>query len=121
MARDCEEFSKEAGVIFKRLEPFFPPDPWKNPQWMEEGIVIDNGKFDLRLSADRQKLIQKIESTLGYFVQNAASAYRARRSPRSLEGFETEHFGEMIKNKAELLLIIEDLDFQIETYDAVSI
>ncbi|HEX5430248.1 MAG TPA: hypothetical protein VFX17_04195 [Patescibacteria group bacterium] len=115
---DCEKLSLAAQAIFGQLKPFFPPDPWNKPQWIEEGVVIDNGQHDLRKSADRAKLIEKTEATLGSFVEVAARSYRRKNG--SLEGFEIDHFGPMIKNKVELLFILEELNFQIETMDLVT-
>ncbi|MBX4205394.1 MAG: hypothetical protein KW788_04410 [Candidatus Doudnabacteria bacterium] len=117
MARDCEVLSTNARAIFEKLKVHFPPDPWHWPMWNEEGLVEDNGRFDLRTSADRQRLIDRKKMTLSSFVENSASVYMRRKG--SLDGFEIEHFGLMIKNEVELLLILYDLDFQIETGDLV--
>ena len=117
MRTDCEKLSLNALEIFKRLEPFFPPDPWKRPMWKEEGTVEDNGVYDLRKSEDRARLIDGTVKTLGSFVQITASVYKGKNG--SFDGFEIEHFGPMIRNKVELLFILNDLDFQIETGDLV--
>lgn len=117
MATDCETLSPNAKKIFEQLKPFFPPDPWQNPMWQENGIVINNDQFDLRKSADREKLINKNLKTLGTFVEITAGAYKKER--KSLDGFEIAHFGLMIKTLVELLFVLRELDFQIETMDTV--
>ena len=114
---DCETLSPGAAQIFELLKPFFPPDPWKNPRWNEDGTVEDNGKYDLRKSADRHKLLEKTRSTLGQFVETVAGVYQTKNG--SLEGFENHHFGPMIRHKVGLLFLLRDLDFQIETGDFV--
>ena len=116
--RDCEELSPHAKVKFDRLKPFFPPDPWDKPRWQEEGLVFSNGWLDLRKSADRKKLEEQLLRFIGHAAKTAASLYRNKRAG-SLEGFEHEHYGPVIQQKAELLLLLDDLDFQIETYDLV--
>ena len=113
--RDCEQLSSNAQKIFEKLKPFFPPDPWKRPQLVSEGRVYDNGWFDLRRSADRKKLEEQKKSLLGYLVHMEALMYREKN--RSLEGFTKEHFPEIIKTHVEILLLLSDLDFQIETAD----
>lgn len=116
---DCEKLSPAALQIFEKLKPFFPPNPWNRPTWNEVGTVEDNGLFDLRKSNDRNKLIERTRSTLGSFVEVTASGYKKRNG--SFEGFEIDHFGPMIKNKVEMLFILNDLDFQIETMDLVDV
>lgn len=115
MSTDCETLSPKAREIFGKLQPFFKPDPWDNPQWREDGMVRDNGELDLKKSADRQKLIDRVVNTLGSFVETTASGYHRRNG--TLNGFEIDHFGPMIKDKVALLLILRELDFQIETGD----
>ncbi len=112
---DCDKLSPKAVNIFEKLKPFFPPDPWKKPQWIEGGRVFDNGEFDLRNSTDRDKLIDKTKMMLGSHIELAANIYH--RNTKTLEGFEIEHFGKAIRHTAELLLILNELDFQIETMD----
>ena len=115
MATDCQVLSPKAREIFERLKPFFPPDPWKQPRWNEDGTVEDNGRYDLRQSADRQKLLEKMRSALAMFVETVAGVYKTNNG--SLDGFEVDHFGLMIRNGVELLFVLRDLDFQIETGD----
>jgi hypothetical protein len=117
MATDCEVLTPNARKIFEKLKPFFPPDPWKKPNWFEDGTVRDNGLFDLRKSQDRTRLIETSKSTLGSFVELQAIIYQKKNG--TLEGFEVDHFGQMIKKEAELLLLLNDLDFQIETADLI--
>ncbi len=113
---DCETLSDGASQIFRKLEPHFPPDPWNKPQWEAEGIVSNNGKFDLRKSFDRDRLERQVRSTIASFVEVKAGVY-TKEHGGSLGGFEIDHFGPMIRQKMELLLILRDLDFQIETGD----
>jgi hypothetical protein len=115
MAVDCANLSKNALRIYKKLKRFFPPGPFGRVRWLKEGTVEDNGELDLRKSEDRNRLIERTILTLGSFVENAASVYTTKN--RTLDGFEIDHFGPMIKNKVELLIILRELDFQIETGD----
>ncbi|TSC83248.1 MAG: hypothetical protein G01um101419_78 [Parcubacteria group bacterium Gr01-1014_19] len=119
MAVDCEKFSPAAKKIFAKLKPFFPPSPWKTPHWKKEGVVIDNWTYDLRKHADRERLEKDKRNSIGYSVYMAASQYRDKN--KSLNGFATGNIGggwaSMIQKNAELLLILNDLDFQIETMD----
>ncbi len=117
MATDCEKLTENAKKIFKKLEPFFPPDPWHRPMWHEGGVVESNGLYDLRKSRDRNGLIEKTISTIGSFVENKANVHQKQN--KSLDGFEIAHFGPMIKERVELLFILRELDFQIETLDYV--
>lgn len=117
MATDCEKLSPKALKIFEQLKPYFPPDPWGNSNWNEDGTVRSNGLFDLRKSSDRNKLIEKIKSTLGSFVEISAGSYKRKNG--SLEGFEIDHFGMMIRREVDLLFTLNELDFQIETLDFV--
>ena len=119
MATDCEVLSEGAKIIFEKIKPYFPPDPWNSPNWLEEGVVRDNGFFDLRKSQDRTRLIEKTTSALGSFVETVAGVYHTKNG--SLEGFEIDHFGMMIRNKVGLLFVLKDLDFQIETMDFVDL
>lgn len=115
MARDCEKLSTGALEIFKKLEPFFPPDPWKNPQWKEEGVVISNWTYDLRKHADRERLEIWTQRRIGSSIRTTAGVLKAKEG--SLESFTEQKFGEYIKKLVELLLILDDLSFQIETQD----
>jgi hypothetical protein len=120
MAIDCEQLSPNAQKIFEKLKPYYPPDPWDKPQWFPEGIVHEIGspRYDLRKSADRQKLIDWVLHMLGVIVETDASIY-AKKRHGSLKGFTRTHFSRMLQHEAEFLLILRDLDFQIETMDLV--
>lgn len=117
MAINCEVLSPNAQAIFKKLEPYFPLGPWKDAYWLEEGKVRDNGWFDLRLAADRNRLMEQKKSFLGYLVEGAASSFRNKTG--SMEGFANEPFSPLTQAHAEILLLLNDLDFQIETLDLV--
>lgn len=117
MATDCKTLTANARKIFERLTAHFPPDPWKNPQWTEEGKVYDNGWHDLRTSADRTKLTEKALHTLGGMVELSASIHRKKH--RSLQGFGRAHFPKMMFRTLEILHLLRELDFQIETLDLV--
>jgi hypothetical protein len=117
MSRDCKRLSPAAREIFKKLEPFFPPDPWKKPLWVKSGRVYSNGWHDLKLAADRKKLLESNKSFMGYCIQGKASSFRDKHG--SLEGFADEPISKMVAHNALLQLLLEDLDFQIETMDLV--
>ncbi len=117
MATDCGQLSRNARKIFRKFKAYYPPDPWKNPQWIEEGKVYDNGWHDLRTSIHRDKLIERRLLSLGNWVRLVASMYRKKQG--TLKGFTSEHFTKGMQRDAEVLLLLEDLDFQIETLDIV--
>ncbi len=117
MARDCEQFSPNAQTIFRKLEPFFRPDPWNKPRWTKEGEIFDNGWFDLRKGADRERLATKNKVHIGHLVEMEASM--CRKDTGSLSDFTRRHFTQQIQICAAILLILSDLDFQIETMDIV--
>ena len=117
MARNCKTLSPKAAEIFKKLEPFFPPDPWHNPQWFEDGKIRDNWLYDLRLSDDRERMEKWYQLMIGHSVQLSADMYLKEKG--SLDDFTPQNFIEQIRHHAKLLLILQDLDFQIETLDIV--
>ncbi|MEK7654377.1 MAG: hypothetical protein AAB345_03850 [Patescibacteria group bacterium] len=117
MATDCEKLSPAAKKIFDKLKPFYPPDPWRKPRWEKDGVVIDNGTYDLRRHADRKRLEDNRQSFLGYMLALAASIHRDGAG--SMQGFTEKHFSEHMQQVAEQLLLLRDLDFQIETVDLV--
>lgn len=117
MPTDCTELSPAAQAIFAKLEPFFPPDPWKRPCWFADGQVIDNGKHDLRKAADRKQLKERYEGFIGYSITLDAGNYRAEHG--SLEGFTEQRHSQIVSSYAERILLLKDLDFQIETQDFV--
>ena len=112
---DCEQLTPNARKIFKKIKMFFPPDPWNRPQWIEDGKVYDNGWFDLKKSADRERLKKQKQSLLGYFIETQASGYREKNG--SLKGFTRQCFSQPIQTHVEILLLLNDLNFQIETMD----
>lgn len=115
MSTNCEILSAAAQKVFDQMQPHFPPDPWGNPCWASGGHVLHNGKWhDLKLAADRSALEAIYKSFIGYSVQLKAHSYR---DEWGMNDFEKEPIGEMIKREAEFLLLLDDLDFQIETAD----
>jgi len=114
---NCKSFSANAIKIFEKIQPYFPPDPWSNPQWIQEGRVKDNEWYDLRKSDDRSRLIEAERSALGHMAQIKAVAHREKHG--SLRGFAKKRFSRAIQHQVELLLLLEDLDFQIESLDFV--
>ncbi len=117
MARDCEELSANARAIFEKIKAYFPPNPWGSPQWTSEGKVFDNGWYDLRKSADRERFLQSKRNTLGYMVQLFASSCRNKLG--SLDSFTHVRFSPMMRSQVEPLLLVIDLNFQIETSDLI--
>lgn len=120
MNTNCKELSKKAREIFEKIKDHFPPDPWKNPQWREEGIVISNGTFDLRRSADRKALMDREQSQIGYIVVtiDAASARDKTDGTVTVE-LSRRTYNPMIMRHVNLYLLLNDLDFQIETTDVI--
>jgi len=112
---DCENLSPKALEIFKKLEPLFPPNPWKTPQWQVEGIVIDNWTYDLRKEADRKRLEEWHLHMIGFKMRS--DARRILEESGTLLGVENRHIPQGIQRHLEILLILSDLDFQIETGD----
>ena len=109
------EFSEKARKIFETIKAFFPPDPFGEAQYADEGRVYDNGWYDLRTKKDRARLMEKIENLIGYLVQRAATEFREKKG--SLRGFTSRHFTPHMQKEVQLLLLLSDLDFQIETMD----
>ena len=114
---DCEKLSPNALKIFKRLRPFYPPDSWQKPQWKEEGIVLDNGIYDLRKQADRKRLEENKLQMVGYSMRLQAKQIMDKES--SLVDLEHRHIPKSVQVYLEILLILDELDFQIETMDLV--
>ncbi|MDO8495265.1 MAG: hypothetical protein Q7S32_01905 [bacterium] len=117
MATDCEKLSPKALEIFEKIQKFYPPTPWSNPRCTPGGMVCDNRWFDLCKSEDRKSLMEGKKSSLGHMVEIQASVYIKKEG--SLKRFSRRSFGLMIQNTVELLLLLNDLDFQIETMDIV--
>lgn len=117
MARDCEELSPNARKLFDQIKAYFPLDPWLKPQSTEDGKVFENIWYDLRKSSDRDLLAGKKRNLLGVLVELSAIEYKKQYG--SLLGFANRHLNPLIAYIAELLLLLTDLDFQIETLDLV--
>ncbi len=123
MGRDVIELSRNAKKIFENLKPYFPPDSFGNMSWKPEGIVHSNIWHDLRSAAGRQKLARQIKDAISYDAEIQASIYKDTHKCESrgelnwLEGFTLAHFTKGMQHNLELLLILNDLDFQIETMD----
>ena len=109
------QFSPAAFEIFKKLEPFYPPNPWGRPQWLEGGRVYANGWLDLRDGADREKLMENTRQVIATFVEVAADIHL--KEGKSLESFDNERYSKAVVHELERLFILKDLDFQIETGD----
>lgn len=122
---DCERLSLKAQKIFKQIILYYPPDPWNNLRWTDEGKVWSNGWHDLRKGKDRNYLIEHQKQFIGYQIQIEASSYKQKHKcvPRGELGwmvdFTRHHFPQSTQYSVELLLLLLDLDFQIETLDAV--
>ena len=115
MNTDCKQLSPAASEIFKKLRAYFQSDPWKKPHWRKSGKVYSNEWYDLRKSADRNRLMNCTKSFVGFLIENKASSYK--KTHGSLKGFETESLGKVVCQQSELLVLLADLDFQIETMD----
>lgn len=112
---DCEKLSPNAIKIFEQIKTFFSPDPWKNPQWSEDGEVYDNGWHDLRKAEDRDKLIKKYEHIIGHVI-----VLSARNKMERGEVFTKSVFNfRASKRWIEIAGLLYDLDFQIETLDLI--
>ena len=127
MEETVGELSYSARKIFENLKPYFPSDPWNNPCWKPEGLVNSNGWHDLRKREDRERLIDQEKQSLGYQVFIEATLYRKNHGcvPRGELGwmtdFEHHHIARSMQHGAELLLLLLDLDFQIQTLDLLEI
>lgn len=125
MAQDVQELSPDAKKIFGNLKPYFPSDPWGNSCWDPSGLVFNNIWYDLRNSEARNRLIDQEKQTIGYQVQIEASLYVKKNNCVSngelgwMTNFTYHHFSRSVQHNAELLLLLLDLDFQIETLDIV--
>ena len=117
MATDCKRLSKNARAIFAKFERFYPPNPWKAPQWKKVGKVYDNGWYDLRKAADRTRLEKWNTELIGVMMVTQASSYKTKKG--SLGRFNKEHIPMSINRYVEVVLIIRELDFQIETQDLI--
>ena len=115
MPIDCPELSQKARAIFEKLKPHFPPDPWGSPKWFEDGRVFrDLGErvFDLRKSADGEKITNDLFHTLGYMLTIAVGVFKDHHGKSAnLEGF---RLTPMLLNKLELYDLLTELEYQIE-------
>ncbi len=115
MARDVETLSPKAAAIFAKLKLFYPVGAFNMIQWEEVGRVHNNGWYDLRLHAERERLEKNRLSMIGYLVRAEASMFV--KTHGSLDDFTRHHFTTHMKELAEQLLILDELSFQIETLD----
>ncbi len=115
MSTDCNKLSQNAREIFEKITVYFPPDPWKKPQWKKTGVVYANGWVDLRTSEGRRKLIIFYTALIGNTITLSAKKEieKGRKLTRSI--FDVEACTSWI----ELVYHLEELDFQIETMDLV--
>ena len=111
------QLSPAAFEIFKKLEPFYPPDPWGKTQWKEGGFVYHNGWLDLRKKPGRDQLERQVRETIAMFVEMSAGLYLKEKG--TLKGFDREPYPTAVMHQVELLFILRDLDFQVETGDFV--
>lgn len=119
--RDVEKLSPKALEIFKKLQPHYPLGAFGRPQWLPEGKIEDNGVFDLRTAAGRKKLEGQLLTVIGYVIRNSAHVYKRQKGVGlCIAGFEEERIGRGVRDFVEVLLILGELDFQIETLDPVS-
>lgn len=112
---DCEKLSPNALKIFEKIKVCYPPDPWKAPQWTEYGTVYDNGWHDLRKSEDRNKLMERYTSAIGRIILMTARI--SRDQSKELRGCDINL--KMCERWIDLVILLEELDFQIETMDLV--
>lgn len=115
MARDCEELSPNARKIFNKIKIFFPSDPWNKPQHTDAGLIYAGSWYDLCKSVARQDRILWQQHMVGYLVGLQADSYRKKHG--SLEGFTKQNYSRVTQHHVELLLLYQDLDYQIETGD----
>lgn len=118
MSPQPQPLSPKAQAIFDKLQPFFPPDSFGNVCWEREGVVIQNAKrLDLRDKDVRRSLENHYQQIVGSTVSLQAKAFRKKKG--SLAEFAFERYPTMIIDWLEILLILDELDFQIETLDLV--
>ena len=112
---DCEKLSPKALKIFKQIKTYFPLDPWSKPQWVKEGGLYNNGRYDLRKKNDRQRLIKWHEGLIGSTIVLFARSARDSGNKLTRSVF---HF-KGCKKWIELTILLYELDFQIETLDFI--
>ncbi len=119
MAINCRDFSTNAKKIFDKIVTFFPDDSFGAPQTRLGWEVCDNSIwYDLRQSEHRRFLIESRKNFLGHLLGIRARTFRDKNNG-SLEGLTEQRYTRTLQHNAELLLLFEDLDFQIETGDFV--
>ena len=122
---DCEKLSPNAKKIFDKIKDYFPPDPWQNPRWTEDGKVNDNGWHDLKKSEDRDRLINRYRNYIGSSIVLSIRADLDHRGG-SIDYDKIQKVVEgcyiSLNTRSRficLVVLLEELDFQIETMDLV--
>lgn len=115
---DCKQLSPNACKIFEKMKEHYPPNSWGNPCWKEDGLVQNYSNttwYDLKKSQDRQTLIDKYIYAIGRNVVLTASSFRKEK--KELRACDINL--KVCKRWIDLVMLLEDLDFQIETMDLV--
>ncbi len=116
---DCVKLSKKSQDIFGKIAAFYPPGPFGHINVRQSGKIRDNSRwYDLKKSKHRKKRIEWVKGMIGYMVGLHADSYRKEHGG-SLVGFGKKGNGRLVTRYAEELMLLEDLDFQIETGDLV--
>ena len=110
---DCEALSPNARKIFDKIKEHYPPDPWNNPQWTEDGTVYANGWCDLRRGEVRSRLIERYERLIGHATVAWAKVVKAENKEIRESVFDFK----LSQKWIELAVLLHELDFQIETLD----
>lgn len=112
---DCQELTPNARRIFGQITAYYPPDPWKNPRWTDNGRVNNNGWHDLRNKNDREKLVKWYEHLIGSTVVSSARNAKDKHQELTHSVLNLQ----MSRRWIELAILLHELDFQIETLDQV--
>lgn len=115
---DCEQLSSNARRIFEKMKEHYPPNPWGESCWKEDGLVQDYSNtiwYDLRKSRDRQTLIDKYISDIGRRIVLTARSFRKEKKKLRACDINLKACERWI----DLVMLLGDLDFQIETMDLV--
>lgn len=113
---DCQELSPNARKIFDKIKTYYPPNPWGKPRWKEDGLVQDYSNttwYDLRKFEDRHKLIDDYTSDIGRSVILEYGSLRREGKEIRACDFNLKACERWI----DLVVLLEELDFQIETMD----
>lgn len=110
---DCEKLSPNAQKIFNQIASHFPSNPWGRQMWSVDGIIEDNGVYDLRKGEDRGKLIARYESQIGNAVVLFARSRVYKKEELTPEVFSFN----LSKKWIEIAVLLYKLDFQIEIWD----